>query len=212
MARARKTIRTRRDFQGSILRFSCLVGFTCGSLLAAMNADAHDVFGPNTSMFVYPVALILGPLAGHIIGNLIDRGVTKVFAGAFGRDTGNIGPQHSPGEALLQKAEYTEAVEWFTNHYQSDPGDWRAQARLVEILTDHFDDDERLTGEKNRLLKAEGVPEGLWCRTALEVASYREANDRPKQARTIYGMLVERYPDTWEAGEARERLQNLKVD
>ena len=211
MPRAKKSIKRDRDFQGSVLRFGAVFGLTFGTLLAAMQADAHDAFGPNTAMYVYPVALILGPLVGYFTGIFLDGAVLKLFAGAFGREGGRTGPQHSPGETLLQKAEYAEAAEWFANQYRTDPKDWRAQARLVEILTEHFDDDEHLAGEKNRLLKADGVPEGLWCRIVLELASYREATNRQKQAITLYRILVERYTDSWEAGEARERLRALEA-
>ncbi len=211
MPRAKKSIKRDRDFQGSVLRIGAMGGFTFGCLLAAMLADSRDQFGPNTAMFVYPVALILGPLVGYFAGNFLDGAILKLFAGAFGREGGSTGPQHSPGETLLQKAEYAAAAEWFANQYRSDPKDWRAQARLVEILTEHFDDDERLAGEKNRLLKADGMPEGLWCRIVLELASYREVTNRQKQAITLYRILVERYTDSWEAGEARERLRTLEA-
>lgn len=138
MPRAKKSIKRDRDFQGSVLRIGAMGGFTFGTLLSAMQADAHDSFGPNTAMFVYPVALILGPLVGYFTGNFLDGAVLKLFAGAFGREGGSTGPQ-------------------------------------------------------------------------LELASYREATNRQKQARHIYLMLLERYPETWEAGEARERLRTLEA-
>ncbi len=213
MVRARKTIKTKKDFQGSVMRFGAMLGFSLGSLLAAMQADARDAFGPDTALFVYPVAVILGPLAGYFIGGFFEKGVSNLFSSAFfGSGGGSTGPQHSQGDTLLQQAEYEQAAEWFAGKYRSDPEDWRAQARLVEILGSHFDDEERLVGEKNRLLKAEKVPEGLWCRTAFEVAAYREATDRPKEAILIYRMLLERYPEDRDAGLARERLQALGFD
>ena len=210
MPRAKKSIKTKRDPQGRFIRFGAIFGFSFGSLLAALQASMNESFGPHTGKYVWPIAVIGGPLVGYFIGNLLDQSVSGLFAGAFGRQGGDIGPQHSPGETLLQQEKYAEATRWFSERYLTNPKDWRAQARLVEILAEHFDDEEHLVGEKNRLLKAEKVPEGLWCRTAFEVASYREANDRPKQAILLYRMLSERYPDTWEAKEARERLQDLE--
>ncbi len=192
------------------MRFGAMMGFALGSLLAAMLADAHDFFGPDTALYVYPVAVILGPLVGWSIGNLVDKSTSNLLSSAFyGSASGTIGPQHSPGDVLLQNEDYEAAADWFTEKYRSEPEDWRAQARLVEILTEHFDDEDRLAGEKNRLLHAEGVPEGLWCQRAMEMAGYWEGKDRPKRAVALYRMLLERYPDQWQADQARERLEAL---
>lgn len=62
------------------------------------------------------------------------------------------------------------------------------------------------------LVLAEGVPDGVAAEAMLRMGLAREALDEPQEAEAAYRTLLDEYPSTHRAVEARSRLQSLEED
>jgi len=148
---------------------------------------------------------VLGILFNEALGKLVDR----LFGDIFLPQGLKTARAHSEGESLVHRGRFEEAVDWFAAAVMADPTDWEAQVHLVEILEEHLDAPERLAEERGRLLKTEGVPEGLWIQTALNLGEEWEQLNHPERAIFTYKSLLWRLPEGPDADEVRRRLGTL---
>jgi tetratricopeptide (TPR) repeat protein len=172
-------------------------------------AIAFDVMGRHVLAKIFRYGSLLMPVLGILLNDAIGVFVDRVFGSIYLPKGGKTARAHSEGEAMFQRQQYGEAVDWFVAAVMADPTDWEAQLRVVEILAERFDDPERLGEERNRLLKIKEVPEGLWIQTAFDLGEDWERLDRPDRAINIYKGLLWRLPEGPDADEVRRRLKNL---
>jgi len=167
--------------------------------------------GYNTLGSILGVVAISAPFLGSVLFDIIEFFSEHSFGHILWPSGGETAPAHSVGESLVYNEQYEEAINWFTNLAMSDPSDWRAQWRIVEILEEFLDDPERLAEERNRLLKTEGVPEGLWIQTAMNLGEEWKKLGHQDRAINTYKGLLWRMPEGPDADEVRRRLAELKV-
>lgn len=188
------------------MRLAVVVAFTGGMTLGAILVDSKTSGG---EALIYG-SIVIAPIIGLWVYEVFDWLLHWFFKGAFGGSGGETAFAHSEGEVLVQHAKYEEAAEWFASKHESDPADWKAQARLVEILAEHFHDAEQLATARNRLVKAKGVPEGLWGRTALDLGAYWEEIGQQNRALTVYRLIIQKYPESFDAEDARTCLAAIE--
>ncbi len=188
------------------MRLMVVLAFTGGWTLGAFLLDSRTSGG---GALIYG-SIIVAPIIGIWVYEGFDWLLHGLLKGAFGGSGGETAFAHSEGEVLVQHAKYEEAAEWFASKHESDPADWKAQARLVEILAEHFHDAEKLAIARNRLVKAAGVPEGLWGRTAIDLGGYWEEIGQQNRALTVYRLIIQKYPESFDAEDARIRLAAIE--
>ncbi|MFC1595527.1 tetratricopeptide repeat protein, partial [Gemmatimonadota bacterium] len=127
----------------------------------------------------------------------------------FWPDAGRTARAHSEGEALVHRERFGEAIDWFTETVLNDPTDWQAQLQIVEIFSNHIFDVERAAEARNRLLKMERVPSGLWINSALRLGRDWEDLGLPDRAINTYKSLLWKYKEGYDADEVRRRLTLL---
>lgn len=172
-------------------------------------AFAFDVMGRTVLAKIFRYGSLLMPVLGILLNDAIGVFADRVFGSIYLPKGGKTARAHSEGEAMFQRQQFEEAVDWFVAAVMADPTDWEAQLRVVEILAEYFDDPERLAEERNHLLKTKEVPEGLWIQTAFDLGEDWERLDRPDRAINIYKGLLWRLPEGPDADEVRRRLKNL---
>ncbi|MFC1500262.1 hypothetical protein ACFL6T_04510 [Candidatus Zixiibacteriota bacterium] len=116
---------------------------------------------------------------------------------------------HSEGESLVYQKKYEDAVDWYSETAESDPKDWKARSRLVEILVEHIDDRERVATERSLLLRMDGTPKGLWIQTAIDLGEDWVILGRPDRALNTYKSLLWEFSDGYDADEVRRRMKEL---
>jgi hypothetical protein len=183
----------------------CWVSAFC--VVVAMFAG-YKAKGLDTILYI---AAVLAPVAGWFLHDPLDHIVGKSLKGIFWSEASDTAPAHSQGEALIMQAKYDDAIEWFAQKALADPGDWRAQAKLVELFANHRDDPDRLAEERTRLMKTEGVPQGLWVQTAFEHAEHWVATERYDRAVHTYQGILWKFPEDDGAEAARERIEALRA-
>ncbi|MCK4351516.1 MAG: hypothetical protein KAX13_11685, partial [Candidatus Krumholzibacteria bacterium] len=124
-------------------------------------AIAFDIMGRTVLAKIFRYGSLLMPVLGILLNDAIGVFADRVFGSIYLPKRGKTARAHSEGEAMFQRQQFEEAVDWFVAAVMADPTDWEAQLRVVEILAERFDDPERLAEERNRLLKTKEVPEGL---------------------------------------------------
>jgi tetratricopeptide (TPR) repeat protein len=182
----------------------CWLSFFC--IMVATFAG-HKVPGLRTIFFIIAA---LAPIAGYFLHDLLDSYLGKTLRGLFWGDAKNIAPAHSPGDALAQRGRWEEAIDWFAQRAMEDPSDWRAQARLVELVASHGNDAERLAEERMRLMKWDGISPSLWVQTAFEHARSCEEEGRHNRAAHAYQSILWKFPDDESAADAERRLEELR--
>jgi len=195
-----------RDNRVYVPRLRAVVWMTVGGFLPFWAASS---FVPGSFRTLLRVVAIICPVIGFIFFKIIDAVVDRLSGSLFWPDKGHTARAHSEGEALVQRQKFEEAIEWFTETVDSDPTDWQAQLRIVEILTNHIFDAARAAEARNRLLKIEGVGEGLWINTALRLGKDWEDLGRPDRAINTYKSLLWKYEEGYDADEIRRRLALL---
>ncbi len=196
-----------RDFW---LRWRAGVMFgAIGFLTFHFFAVAIDAAGKPLAAKIFRYASLSMPVLGILFNEVLGKLVDRLFGDIFLPQGLKTARAHSEGESLVHRERFEEAVDWFAAAVMADPTDWEAQARLVEILEEHFNDPERLAEERGRLLKTEGVPEGLWIQTALNLGEEWEQLDHPERAIFTYKSLLWRLPEGPDADEVRRRLRTL---
>jgi tetratricopeptide (TPR) repeat protein len=190
------------------VKMAILMG-TWGFIAFFVFSIAFSVGGNHPLSIIFRIIAFTSPVIGWFFAPLIDVGLKKTIGQIFWPDTGHTARAHSEGEALFQRQQYEEAVEWFTEAVARDPDDWKAQQRIVEILTNQIHDVERAAQARNRLLKIEGLGSGLWVETALRLGRDWEDLDRPDRAINIYKSLLWRYSEGYDADAVRQRLAEL---
>lgn len=194
-------------YQGRIRMAGMMIWVSLFCLIVAMFAG-HKVRGLSTILII---AAVLAPVAGWFLHDPLDHLVGKTLKGVFWGDASDTAPAHSEGEALIMRARYDDAVDWFAQKALADPTDWRAQAKLVELFARHMDDPDRLAEERTRLMKTEGVPQGLWVQTAFEHAEYWVAMEHYHRAVHTYQGILWKFPEDDGAEAASERIEALRA-
>lgn len=191
------------------MRMGILMG-GCLGLFGLLVAPAVSVRN-ETLGTIFRYLPIIAPLLGIVFHDVIDRLVGRAFAPLFWPEGGATPPAHSKGEALVQRARFEDALDWFAAAVMSDPGDWRAQLRIVEILEKYLDDPERLAEERNRLLKHGGVPQAVWVQTAFSLGRYWEEVGRGDLAAYTYQGILWKFPGDDGAADALRRIEELRA-
>ncbi len=203
-------MRGNRDFQGSMVRVTIVIVFSGGWLLGLLRISAHGLMPPGWGWLLW-ASVVIAPLFGFLLAGLyewaLERFLSDPFRGGGGED---IGVQHGPGERLLRAGEYEAAADWFNGQMLAQPDDWRAQARLVEIVAEHLADPERRIEERERLLKMKEAPDGLWMSTALDLGRDWEERGEIERARVLYRSFLWKHPGEPEAEEVRHRLARME--
>ncbi len=161
--------------------------------------------------FIFLCLALTSPWLGSLLFDMLEFISEYSFGQILWPSGGETAPAHSIGESHVYNKRYEEAVAWFTEVAISNPSDWRAQWRIVEILDEFLDNPERLAEERNRLLKTEGVPEGLWIQTALDLGEEWKKLGHQDKAINIYKGFLWRIPEGHDADEVRRRLVELKA-
>jgi len=201
-----------RENRERVLRFRmmALMGtFGLGYFLliaAALLFKGHLVLG-----FIFLCLGLTSPWLGSLLYDILEYISEHSVSQILWPSGGETAPAHSVGESHVYNKRYEEAIAWFTEVAMSNPSDWQAQWRIVEILDEFLEDPERLAEERNRLLKTEGVPEGLWIQTALDLGEEWERLGYPDKAINIYKGFLWRIPEGHDADEVRRRLVELKA-
>ena len=190
------------------VKMAVLMG-TWGFISFFVFSVAFSVGGSDTLAVVFRIIAFTSPVIGWFFAPLIDAGLRKTIGHIFWPEKGHTARAHSEGEALFQRQRYEEAIDWFSEAVARDPADWKAQQRIVEILTNQIHDVERAAEARNRLLKIEGIGSGLWVETALRLGRDWEDLDRPDRAINIYKSLLWKYSEGYDGDEIRRRLARL---
>ena len=161
--------------------------------------------------FVFLCLAATSPWLGSLLFDMLEFFSEKSVGQILWPSGGETAPAHSIGESYVYSERYEEAVNWFTELAMSNPSDWRAQWRIVEILDEFLDDPERLAEERNRLLKTEGVPEGLWIQTAMDLGEEWEKLGYQDKAINTYKGFLWRIAEGHDADEVRRRLAELQA-
>ncbi|MFC1530009.1 tol-pal system YbgF family protein [Gemmatimonadota bacterium] len=180
-----------------------------GFLAFLVFSIAFSVRGNQPLATVFRIIAFTSPVIGWFFAPFLDTVVRKSIGHLFWPETGHTARAHSEGEAFFQRQRYEEAVSWFTEVVIKDPNDWKAQQRIIEILTDHICDVERAAEARNRLLKIEGLGSGLWVETALRLGRDWEDLGRPDRAINTYKSLLWKYSEGYDGDAVRERLAQL---
>ncbi len=174
-------------------------------------AGALLMKGRTGLAFIFFCLGITSPFLGSLLFDMLEFFAEHSFARILWPSGGKTGPAHSVGESLVYNERYEEAVNWYTGVALADPADWKAQWRIVEIHEEFLDEPERLSEERNRLLKTEGVPEGLWIQTAMNLGEEWEKLGYQDRAINTYKSLLWRIAEGPDADEVRRRLAELKA-
>lgn len=161
--------------------------------------------------FIFLCLAITSPWLGSLLFNMLEFIAEYSFGQILWPSGGETAPAHSIGESHVYNKRYEEAVAWFIEVAISNPSDWRAQWRIVEILDEFMDDPDRLAEERNRLLKTEGVPEGLWIQTTMDLGEGLEKLGYRDKAINIYKGFLWRTAEGPDADEVRRRLVELQA-
>ena len=212
MFRRDKNREAEKDLITSSGRVMTMVIFTGAWATVAVFVSGHPKSGlsPSAKKLVM-ASIVLAPVLSFFIFEFFNTLLDIGLKGAFGRKGGTTAPAHSEGEALMQREQYVEAADWFSEKVILDPSDWKAQARLVEIINRYLDDPDREASERSHLLKMEGVPEGLWIESAFDLGEYWERMNRPDRAISAYKGLIWKFPEGSESDEARRRIKTLET-
>lgn len=172
-------------------------------------AFALDAMGRPVIAKIFRYGSLSMPLLGILFNEAIGKLVDGVLGDIFLPTGGKTARAHSEGEALFQRQQFEAAVDWYAAAVMADPTDWEAQLRIIEILSEHSDDPERLAEARGRLLKIKDVPEGLWIQTAMNLGEDWERFGHPERSVNTYKSLLWRLPEGPDADEVRRRLDTL---
>jgi tetratricopeptide (TPR) repeat protein len=174
-------------------------------------AGALLMKGYHTLGFIFLGLAVTSPWLGSLLFDILEFFSEHSIGQILWPSGGETAPAHSIGESHVYNERYEEAIAWFTNLAMSHPSDWRAQWRIVEILDEFLDDPERLAEERNRLLKTDGVPEGLWIQTAMDLGEEWEKLGYQDKAINTYKGFLWRIAEGHDADEVRRRLAELRA-
>jgi tetratricopeptide (TPR) repeat protein len=197
------------DFQTSAMRVTMMIVFTGAWTVGIFRIAANRMMPEGWKPLLW-ASIAVAPFMGLLLHSLFEWVIRRFFSGPFSTPGGRVEPGHSIGEALVKRAEYQMAADWFSQQAVDYPKDWKAQERLIEIVAGHLDDPDRLAEARARLLKLDGVPEGLWARTALELGTYWEEQRRPDRAINVYKTLLWKIPEGYDAEEAQQRIRRIE--
>ncbi len=190
------------------VKMAILMG-TWGFISFFVFSIAFSMGGDQPLATVFRIIAFTSPVIGWFFAPFLDTVVRKSIGHLFWPEKGHTARAHSEGESLMQRQKYEEAVDWFTEVVIKDPNDWKAQQRIVEILSNNIFDVERAAEARNRLLKIEGVGSGLWVETALRLGRDWEDLDRPDRAINTYKSLLWKYNEGYDGDAVRQRLAQL---
>jgi tetratricopeptide (TPR) repeat protein len=159
--------------------------------------------------FGYGIGFTLGLFFLHPIFISI-LGFGSAQPGGVSSSPAPVAPEdHSKGESLYRKGDYSAALDWFARAVEANPHDWEAQARVVDILAGHMDERMRLAEERTHLLKVEGVPQELWVSTALALGKDWEELGHPDWAINVYKGLLWKYHEGYDEQEIHHKIEQL---
>jgi len=190
------------------VKMAILAG-TWGFIAFFVFSIAFSASGNDLLSTVFRIIAFSSPVLGWFFAPVLDTMIRKSIGHIFWPEKGHTARAHSEGEALMQRQQYEEAIDWFNEMAINDPTDWRAQQQIIDILNNRIFDVERAAEARNRLLKMEGLPSSVWVETALRLGRDWEDLDRPDRAINTYKSLLWKYEEGYDADEVRMRLAKL---
>jgi len=163
-------------------------------------------------IYLLLVVVVIAVIIGIPIGLKVGSFVGKHFAEFLSSEPQEVSKSYSVANVFLVKGKYAEAIEAYRRELEEDAEDITAQLKIAEIYDHKMKDFSQAIPEYEELLTMKEVEDNLWISVKNRLADiYSQQLENGAEALRQLREIVERFPETQHAYQARQRISKIKV-